>query len=498
MSPFQHGEVFVTEDGAETDLDLGHYERFIDENTSRLSNATAGAIYERSSARSGAASTSARRCRSSRTSRTRSSGAIMRVAEASDLDVVLVEIGGTVGDIESLPFLEAIRQLRNQLGRDQVAYVHCTLVPLIEAAGELKTKPTQHSVNELRRIGITPDVVVCRSSQPLTRGAAGQDRPLRRPAPGRDHRQRGPEEHLPGAAGAARPELRRPRAGALPRGGAAAGPRRSGAPWPTASTPWRARCASRSSASTCSCTTRTCRWSRRCGTRRIFHGAELEADLRRRRERGAARRRSSSLADVDGVLDPRRVRRPRHRGQDRGRALRPRARRAVPRHLPRHAGGGRGVRAQRLSACAGANSTEFDHETPYAVVDLLPEQKDVQDKGGTMRLGAEPVRHPAGHARARRVRVRARLRAPPPPLRGLERLPAAARGARPGDRRRVRGQGPRGDDRAARAPVLRGEPVPPRVQVAARPGRRRCSATSSVPPSSAASARARARRPAAS
>ena len=169
MSPFQHGEVFVTEDGAETDLDLGHYERFIDENTSRLSNATAGAIYDHviRKERRGDYLGSTVQVIPHITDEIKRR--ILRVSEASDVDIVLVEIGGTVGDIESLPFLEAIRQLRNQLGRDQVAYVHCTLVPLIEAAGELKTKPTQHSVNELRRIGITPDVVVCRSAQPLSR-----------------------------------------------------------------------------------------------------------------------------------------------------------------------------------------------------------------------------------------------------------------------------------------------------------------------------------------
>ena len=169
MSPFQHGEVFVTEDGAETDLDLGHYERFIDENTSSLSNATAGAIYD---------SVIRRERRGEYLGSTvqviphitdEIKRRVLRVSEAEAVDIVLVEIGGTVGDIESLPFLESIRQLRNQVGKDNVCYVHCTLVPMIEAAGELKTKPTQHSVNELRRIGITPDIVVCRASHPITR-----------------------------------------------------------------------------------------------------------------------------------------------------------------------------------------------------------------------------------------------------------------------------------------------------------------------------------------
>jgi CTP synthase len=168
MSPYQHGEVFVTEDGAETDLDLGHYERFIDENTSRASNHTAGGIYysvirkERKGEYLGETVQVIPHVTDEIKAR------ILRVAQTSDVDVVLTEIGGTVGDIESLPFLEAIRQLRNQLGRDNVLYLHVTLVPMIEAAGELKTKPTQHSVNELRRIGISPDVVVCRSSSPLS------------------------------------------------------------------------------------------------------------------------------------------------------------------------------------------------------------------------------------------------------------------------------------------------------------------------------------------
>jgi CTP synthase len=167
MSPYQHGEVFVTEDGAETDLDLGHYERFIDENTSRASNSTAGSVYntvirrERKGEYLGSTVQVIPHITDEIKSR------ILRVSSSSDVDIVLVEIGGTVGDIESLPFLEAIRQLRTQLGRDNVLYLHVTLVPMIEAAGELKTKPTQHSVNELRRIGISPDVVVARSSSPL-------------------------------------------------------------------------------------------------------------------------------------------------------------------------------------------------------------------------------------------------------------------------------------------------------------------------------------------
>ena len=147
MSPYQHGEVFVTDDGAETDLDLGHYERFIDENLTRGSNVTTGQVYSRrSSPGSGAATSWAARSRSSRTSPTRSRSASPRGAERASAEVVIVEVGGTVGDIEGLPFLEAIRQMRKDVGRENALYVHVTLLPYIGATGELKTKPTQHSV----------------------------------------------------------------------------------------------------------------------------------------------------------------------------------------------------------------------------------------------------------------------------------------------------------------------------------------------------------------
>ena len=163
MSPYQHGEVFVTEDGAETDLDLGHYERFIDENLSKLNNVTTGQIYssviqkERRGDYLGGTIQVVPHITNEIKAR------IAAVAKATGADVVIVEIGGTVGDIESLPFLEAIRQMRKDAGRDNVLYIHVTLLPHVGATGELKTKPTQHSVMELRRVGITPDVLICRS-----------------------------------------------------------------------------------------------------------------------------------------------------------------------------------------------------------------------------------------------------------------------------------------------------------------------------------------------
>jgi CTP synthase len=388
MSPFQHGEVFVTEDGAETDLDLGHYERFIDENTSRLSNATAGAIYDAviRKERRGEYLGSTVQVIPHVTDEIKRR--IMRVAEASDLDVVLVEIGGTVGDIESLPFLEAIRQLRNQLGRDQVAYVHCTLVPLIEAAGELKTKPTQHSVNELRRIGITPDVVVCRSSQPLSRELrakialfadlhpdeiiANEDQkniyrvPLALRAQSFDDlvlerfHLDAPEpdltdwtelaDRVDGLTGEVRIAL-------------------VGKYVQLHDAYLSVVEALRHAA--------------------IHHGAELKLTFVDA-ESVSRQEAIGSLADVDGVLIP---------GGFGGRGIEGKiaaVRYARERGVP-FLGICLGMQvatvefARNVVGLEGANSTEFDRETPYPVVDLLPEQKDVQDKGGTMRLGAEPV-----------------------------------------------------------------------------------------------------------
>ena len=167
MSPFQHGEVFVTDDGAETDLDLGHYERFIDTNLSRRSNVTTGKIYwsvlqkERRGDFLGETVQVIPHITNEIKER------IKWVAADSYADVVIVEIGGTVGDIESLPFLEAIRQFKSDIGKDSCLYIHVTLVPYIQTAKELKTKPTQHSVKELRSIGIQPDIIVCRSESEL-------------------------------------------------------------------------------------------------------------------------------------------------------------------------------------------------------------------------------------------------------------------------------------------------------------------------------------------
>jgi len=174
MSPFQHGEVFVTDDGAETDLDLGHYERFTHAHLSQANNWTTGRIY---------LSVIEKERRGDYLGKTiqviphitnEIKDAVRKVAENDKLDVIIVEIGGTVGDIESLPFLEAIRQMGNEEGAGNALFIHVTLVPYIAAAGELKTKPTQHSVRDLREIGIAPDILLCRSEKPLSRELRGK------------------------------------------------------------------------------------------------------------------------------------------------------------------------------------------------------------------------------------------------------------------------------------------------------------------------------------
>ncbi|MGG2094425.1 CTP synthase [Bacillus sp. S13(2024)] len=168
MSPYQHGEVFVTDDGAETDLDLGHYERFIDINLNKYSNVTTGKIYssvlqkERRGEYLGGTVQVIPHITNEIKER------VFRAGRETNADVIITEIGGTVGDIESLPFLEAIRQIKSDIGRDNVMYIHCTLIPYLKAAGEMKTKPTQHSVKELRSLGIQPNIIVVRTELPVS------------------------------------------------------------------------------------------------------------------------------------------------------------------------------------------------------------------------------------------------------------------------------------------------------------------------------------------
>ncbi|NLW07844.1 MAG: CTP synthase, partial [Clostridia bacterium] len=169
MSPYQHGEVFVTDDGAETDLDIGHYERFIDINLTEASNVSAGKVYWSVISKERRGDYLGRTVQVIPHITNEIKERLYKVAEKGEPDVVITEIGGTVGDIESLPFLEAIRQMKSDIGRERVLYIHVTLVPYLHAAGEAKTKPTQHSVKELRSIGIQPDIIVCRTEKPFSR-----------------------------------------------------------------------------------------------------------------------------------------------------------------------------------------------------------------------------------------------------------------------------------------------------------------------------------------
>lgn len=169
MNPYQHGEVFVTEDGAETDLDVGHYERFVDESLPRYANVTTGQIYQAVLDKERRGDYLGQTVQVIPHITNEIKHRITQIQEKTKVDVVITEIGGTVGDIESLPFLEAIRQLKSDMGKENVLYIHVTLIPFIKAAGELKTKPSQHSVKELRGIGINPDILVCRTENELSK-----------------------------------------------------------------------------------------------------------------------------------------------------------------------------------------------------------------------------------------------------------------------------------------------------------------------------------------
>ena len=304
MNPFEHGEVFVTDDGGETDLDLGHYERFIDENLSRASNATTGSIYQ---------SVLAAERRGDYLGKTvqviphitdEIKRRIRRVA-TDDVDVVITEVGGTVGDIEILPFLEAIRQFRKDAGRDNVCYIHVTLVPFIGPSGEQKTKPTQHSVTELRSRGIQPDLIVCRSEEPLQRRPQAQDlQPLRRRRAGRRQRRRRPQ-HLRAAAD---PPRRGPRHGRAARCCASSDTERSTSrPWeelvarveaPT--TPVRIGLIGKYVAAR---PTPTCRSSRALKHAGFHHGAKVEIDWIQAEEVEGLLA-AGRLADLDGIVIP--------------------------------------------------------------------------------------------------------------------------------------------------------------------------------------------------
>jgi CTP synthase len=388
MSPFQHGEVFVTEDGAETDLDIGHYERFVDENLSRNANHTSGSVWysvlrkERKGEYLGSTVQVIPHITNEIKER------IRRAAEAEPVDVVISEIGGTVGDIESLPFLEAIRQFRREAGPENVLYLHVTYVPFVDSAGELKTKPTQHSVNELRRIGIHPDLVVCRTKDALSpdlreKIALFADIEPRAVVVNRDV----PDVYLVPEALQAEglDELVCEKLG-LPPAEAELGE-------------WREltdRIGQLEGEVQIALVGKYVKLQdaylsvhealKHAG---IHHGANVRVrwvdaegmSLEEARE---------ELEQVDGVLVPGGFG---SRGWE-GKILACRV--ARERGIP-YLGICLGMHvaisefARHVVGFAGANSTEMDPETPYPVIDLLPEQKEIEDLGGTMRLGAQAV-----------------------------------------------------------------------------------------------------------
>jgi CTP synthase len=388
MSPFQHGEVFVTEDGAETDLDIGHYERFIDENLSRNASHTAGAIWdsvlrrERKGEYLGATVQVIPHITNAIKDRVR------RVAAQTPTDVVISEIGGTVGDIESLPFLEAIRQFRREVGPENVLYLHVTLVPYIEAAGELKTKPTQHSVNELRRIGIHPDIVVCRSREEL-------DASIREKIALFTDVDSGAVVASPDVAdvylvpnilrGQGLDRLVCEKLG-LPGGETELGE------WQELTD----RLSEREGEATIALVGKYVKLHdaylsvhealKHAG---IHHGCHVRVrwvDA----EHMSYEEASRELEGVDGVLVPGGFG---SRGWE-GKILACRV--ARERGIP-YLGICLGMHvavseyARHVAGLEGANSTEMDPETPYPVIDLLPDQKGIEDLGGTMRLGAQAV-----------------------------------------------------------------------------------------------------------
>jgi CTP synthase len=388
MSPFQHGEVFVTEDGAETDLDIGHYERFVDENLSRNANHTSGSIWysvlrkERKGEYLGSTVQVIPHITNEIKER------IRRAAEAEPVDVVISEIGGTVGDIESLPFLEAIRQFRREAGPENVLYLHVTYVPFVDSAGELKTKPTQHSVNELRRIGIHPDLVVCRTKDSLSpdlreKIALFADIEPRAVVVNRDV----PDVYLVPEALQAEglDELVGEKLG-LPPARAELGEwgeltERIGELEGDVQIALVGKYVKLQDAYLS-----VHEALKHAG---IHHGVNVRVrwvDA----EGMSLEEARAELEQVDGVLVPGGFG---SRGWE-GKILACRV--ARERGIP-YLGICLGMHvaisefARHVVGFAGANSTEMDPETPYPVIDLLPEQKEIEDLGGTMRLGAQAV-----------------------------------------------------------------------------------------------------------
>jgi CTP synthase len=395
MSPFQHGEVFVTEDGAETDLDLGHYERFTDENTSRASNVTAGGVYNSVIRRERRGDYLGATVQVIPHITNEIKQKIRIVAESQAVDFVITEIGGTVGDIESLPFLEAIRQLYTELGPKRAMFVHLTLVPYVGHAGELKTKPTQHSVNQLRGIGIQPHALVCRSERRLDReirekialfaslpvdaviSAYDVDNIYKVPL---GFRAEGVDDLVLDHFGmeAPSPDLSDWEA-MVRRADAATG---------------EVRIAIVGKYVQLEDAYKSVIEALEHGG--IHHGVNVSI-----RFVDSEHLDLDELEGLDGILIP---------GGFGERGIEGKiqaARIARERKIP-YLGICLGMQiavvefARHVVGMDGANSSEFDPETPYPVVDLLPEQKELREMGGTMRLGADPVKLHEG-TRAREI-----------------------------------------------------------------------------------------------
>ncbi len=386
MNPFEHGEVFVLDDGAETDLDLGHYERFTDESLHKGSNLTTGSVYSAVIAKERRGDFLGKTVQVIPHITNEIKARILGHARIEGAEVVIVEIGGTVGDIESLPFLEAVRQLRNEIGRDNCAFVHVSLMPFIGPTGELKTKPTQHSVKELRSIGIQPDVIVCRSDRPIGRHLKEKisllcDVPIAGVISAVDAdsiyevplvlHEEGLDDYL------AR-HLRVDREPDL--------------------TEWRALVQRIHGATDPVNIAIVGKYvnlhdaylsvieALRHGG--FFHGARVEPFWVASDELATAGG-ETALAGADGILVPggfgvRGV-------EGKIEAIRFARENAIP-FLGICLGLQCAVIEFARSVCGlgGANSSEFDPETRHPVIDILPEQKGVKDLGGSMRLGAQP------------------------------------------------------------------------------------------------------------
>ncbi|MBS1845799.1 MAG: CTP synthase [Actinobacteria bacterium] len=395
MSPFQHGEVFVTEDGAETDLDLGHYERFTDENTSRASNVTAGGVYNSVIKRERRGDYLGATVQVIPHITNEIKQKIRIVAESQAVDFVITEIGGTVGDIESLPFLEAIRQLYTELGPKRAMFVHLTLVPYIGHAGELKTKPTQHSVNQLRGIGIQPHVLVCRSEARLDREirekiALFASLPVEAVISAHDvdniykiplvFRAEGVDDLVLDHFGmeAPSPDLSDWEA-MVRRADAATG---------------NVRIAIVGKYVQLEDAYKSVIEALEHGG--IHHGVNVDIQLV-----DSEHLDEEALEGLDGILIPGGFGERGIEGKVRAAQI------ARERKIP-YLGICLGMQiavvefARHVCGMDGANSSEFDPETPYPVVDLLPEQKELREMGGTMRLGADPVKLHDG-TRAREI-----------------------------------------------------------------------------------------------